>query len=172
MLALKAAATTFGVNFKDALNAPAAEFMLDFDPDVTFLKVSLAPINVTLRAAGSALRFTLPQGLTYEMNDLAGKNYRSVKSIVLPLFKFQCLLSDFDGPRGLRPLEWVEVASATFDLHADIYAAPKDWRKTALRQARFVAAQDHATRRARFLYEHNNTTNHKQCMPVHLSVPD
>ena len=70
---------------KDPLNSPSEDFKLTFDPDVTFLKVGLKSLDTTLRMNHAAVRLALPQGISYDANDLAGKEFRHVKSLVIPL---------------------------------------------------------------------------------------
>lgn len=153
LTALISASTTFGINLTDPLNSPSEEFKVIFDPDVTFLKVGLKSLDITLRMNYAAVRLALLHGLSYDANDLAGKEFRHVKSLVVPLAKAQCLLAYSDLSWRSLSQEWLEVAAATFDVHLDLYSAPPGWREDALRQHLFVSAQDEPTRRAPFLYE-------------------
>ena len=145
--------TAFELNMKDILNAPAAEFRPDYDPDVTFLTLQLQSVDLVVMSEACAIRLILSDGLRFDSNDLAGHSYRRVKSIEVTTSKVQCLLANA-GDKGLvGPSTWLEVGSAVFDLHMDIYDSPYNWPEDALRQTHFVQTQDSLTRRVPFLYE-------------------
>ncbi|KZT28945.1 hypothetical protein NEOLEDRAFT_1057065 [Neolentinus lepideus HHB14362 ss-1] len=141
------AADAFTLNFSDPLNTPAAEYALPLDPDVTFLKVSVDAIAFVWLAGDSALEILVPQGLSLNTNDLAGKLYRKVTTLRLPEAMAKGLRSS--GPA--RRL-WLEAVSFTVDLNLDMYSRPDGWQQTAHTQAGFVSTQDVLTGRAKILY--------------------
>ncbi|KAI0314094.1 hypothetical protein OF83DRAFT_1165342 [Amylostereum chailletii] len=140
-----AALNTLAANFKDPFNVPAAEFALPVDPDVTFLKVSLGAIDLIWETDRAAVQISLPEGLSIDMNDLAGKTYRKVTSLRLP--KAMCRLLQ----RPLGRDRWVEVAEVVLDTAVDIYGCPPQWSKSASDQAHFLMKEDGSTGRLRQL---------------------
>ncbi|KAG8901896.1 hypothetical protein FRB99_005016 [Tulasnella sp. 403] len=146
---LHAAARAFANNYPDALNAPDSGFELPLDPDMTFLKVVLPSADITLKDENTALHVVLPRGVSLDYNDVAGKTYRKVTSIHLPVADVKTLLRS-----PYKKDNWFEVASAKFDIHADIYSSPPGWEEDAARQLRFVTTQDSLTKRLRFLSGH------------------
>ncbi|KAH9858939.1 hypothetical protein C2E23DRAFT_880346 [Lenzites betulinus] len=139
--------SAFGLNFSDPLNAPAKEYAIPADPDVTFLKMKVNSVNAVWLADGAAAELVLPQGLRVDMNDLAGKSFRKATSVRLPEGTARLLLrSRQDRER------WIEAASIRLDVDIDIYSTPHDWKESARRQTDFIAQQDHLTGRAKILY--------------------
>ncbi|KAI0829807.1 hypothetical protein BC628DRAFT_1477689 [Trametes gibbosa] len=144
---LSSVGSAFGLNFSDPLNAPAKEYAIPSDPDVTFLKVQVESVNAVWVTGGAAAELTLPRGLRLDMNDLAGKSFRKVTSLRLPEATVRIILaSRQDRTR------WIEVADARVDVNLDLYSAPPGWQESARRQADFIAEQDHLTGRAKILY--------------------
>ncbi|KAL1942384.1 hypothetical protein VTO73DRAFT_5986 [Trametes versicolor] len=144
---LSSAGSAFGLNFSDPLNAPAKEYSIPSEPDVTFLKIQVESVNVVWLANGAAAELALPAGLRLDMNDLAGKEFRKVTSLRLPEGTARLLLaSKQDRAR------WVEAANACLSVDLDIYSAPPGWRDSARKQADFIAEQDRLTGRAKILY--------------------
>ncbi|GJE95456.1 hypothetical protein PsYK624_116400 [Phanerochaete sordida] len=147
---LSAASNAFALNFTDPLNAPAPEYDIPADPDVTFLKIALGEVAVIWQADRAALEFRLPNGLRVDNNDLAGKLYSKVTSLRIPDASLKLLLANDAVSNG-----WHEAGSAELDADIDIYSAPLGWRERAQAQAEFLAAQDGHTCRALFLYMPN-----------------
>ncbi|KAI0300988.1 hypothetical protein B0F90DRAFT_1720731 [Multifurca ochricompacta] len=142
---LQSALNAFIINYKDPMNAPAAEFALPLDPDVTLLKVTLASIDMTWSAGQVSVHCHLPQGLCIASNDLAGNNHRRVTSVSVPrvIIRFLHAL----GERN----DWVEAGEVVFDIALDNYSSPPGWQEGALSQAKFLAEQDEPTGRLRKL---------------------
>ncbi|KAF8271516.1 hypothetical protein EI94DRAFT_1770350 [Lactarius quietus] len=92
---LQSAIDAFTMNFKDPINAPATEFALPLDPDVTFLRISVA------------------SGLHMASNDLAGNNHRKVTSLSVPKVIVRFLHS-----LG-KDNDWVEAGEIVFDVALD-----------------------------------------------------
>lgn len=145
---LLATAQAFQVNYSDVLNAPDTDFELPVDPDLTFLKVVIPSIDVTLKDASAAVHLALEEGIAFDYNDLATTTYRKVSSIRMPCARLKTLLRS-----PYKRDDWLEVASAEVDLYTDIYSSPAGWQEDAARQLRFVMQQDAATKRLRFLYK-------------------
>ncbi|RPD53525.1 hypothetical protein L227DRAFT_535889, partial [Lentinus tigrinus ALCF2SS1-6] len=144
---LSAAFSSFGLNFSDPLNAPAKEYAIPSDPDVTFLKVHVDTVNVVWTAGNAAAELTMPNGLRIDMNDLAGKTFRKVTGVRLPRCAVKLLLaSKQDRAR------WIEAADARFDVDIDMYSAPPGWEESARLQTEFLVKQDALTGRAKILY--------------------
>ncbi|KAH9985984.1 hypothetical protein BJV74DRAFT_946145 [Russula compacta] len=142
---LQSAFDAFAMNYKDPMNAPAAEFALPLAPDVTFLKVSLASIDLTWSSALVSVHFSLPQGFHIASNDLAGNNYRKVSCLSVPEVIIRFLHSLGKGN------DWVEAGEVVFDAALDNYFSPSGWQESALSQAKFLAEQDEPTGRLRRL---------------------
>ncbi|CAL1706934.1 unnamed protein product [Somion occarium] len=145
---LQAAGSAFGFGFSDPLNAPAAEFAIPSDPDVTFLKISLGSANIVWIAPDAAVDISLPSGMRFESNDAAGKSYAKVTSVRVPSMTAKTLLASPSLPNV-----WYEAAEFAADAYLDIYSAPTGWREKATVQTAFIAAQDSLTRRIAFLYD-------------------
>lgn len=148
LLLLREAVAVLGFNYGDPFNAPDATFELPLDPDVTFLKVTLPGVDLTLKDANSSVNVSLPSGLLLDFNDLPGQTYAKVMSIRLPLCQVRNLLRS-----PYKRDHWFEVAWVRFDCFTDIYSAPPGWQEHANRQMKFLTEQDAPTRRLRFLYE-------------------
>ncbi|KAI0762082.1 hypothetical protein BD413DRAFT_680921 [Trametes elegans] len=146
---LSSVSSSFGLNFGDPLNAPAKEYAIPSDPDVTFLKVQVDTVNAVWLAGDAAVELTLPGGLRLDMNDLAGKSFRKVTSIRLPDGAAKLLLSSKQDRT-----RWIEAADVRVDADIDIYSAPIGWRESAQLQTDFIIKQDALTGRARILYAH------------------
>ncbi|KZT11041.1 uncharacterized protein LAESUDRAFT_741340 [Laetiporus sulphureus 93-53] len=148
---LSAVGSSFGLNFSDPLNAPAKEFEVPVDPDVTFLKLRLDSINVVWLAPGAAIELFIPDGLRLDSNDLAGKSYRKVISVRLPIATCKILVTS----RMSR--KWYEASRLDIDANVDIYSAPTGWQDRARAQTEYVAAQDKLTSRASCFYSARQT---------------
>lgn len=147
-------ATTFATGFQNVLDTVAEEYRLVFEPDVTFVKISVKSADLTWSIPQAAIRLSVPSGIRYDSNDLAGRTYKHIKSVVVPSVKLRCLLAQTPNtPRLLS--EWFEIASASFDINADIYGAPPNWKADAQRQRIFVQSQDMFTSRASWIYGSN-----------------
>jgi hypothetical protein len=138
------------------LDSLAEEYRLVFEPDVTFLKISVKSADLTWSIPQAAIRLSVPSGIRYDSNDLAGKTYRHTKSVVAPSIKLRCLLAQAPNKSGLLD-EWFEIASASFDINADIYGAPPNWKADAQRQRLFVQSQDMLSGRASWIYDSNSS---------------
>ncbi|PCH43678.1 hypothetical protein WOLCODRAFT_122406 [Wolfiporia cocos MD-104 SS10] len=163
---LSLASTSFGVNFADPLNAPAQEFAVPADPDVTFLKVTLDSANIVWRAGTIAVELALPMGIRFDSNDLAGKFHRKVNSIRLPFATCTTLLASRSHTR------WYEASKVTFDVNLDIYSAPDNWQESAQAQANFISAQDALTGRARVLYSRDISIQSLEEIPSGRGILD
>ncbi|CDO69204.1 hypothetical protein BN946_scf185042.g106 [Trametes cinnabarina] len=151
---LSSVGSAFSLNFSDPLNAPAKEYAIPVDPDVTFLKVQVDTVNVVWLVGEAVAELTLSDGLRLDRNDLAGKSFSQVTSLRLPDGTAKLLLaSKQDRSR------WIEAADARIDVDVDVYSAPPGWREAAKRQTDFVAAEDAPTGRARILYMQDKDTS-------------
>ncbi|KAI0663325.1 hypothetical protein C8Q70DRAFT_1102776 [Cubamyces menziesii] len=144
---LSSVGSAFGLNFSDPLNAPAKEYAIPADPDVTFLKVQVDTVNAVWLAGEAAAELSLPNGLRFDTNDLAGKSFRRVTSLRLPEGSAKLLLSSKQDRS-----RWIEAADARLDVDLDIYSTPSGWRESARRQTEFISEQDAPTGRAKILY--------------------
>ncbi|KAG9221064.1 hypothetical protein CCMSSC00406_0005497 [Pleurotus cornucopiae] len=150
---LAVAGRSFGLNYVDAANAPAAEYMPPLDPDITILKFTLSSLDLTWLASPAALVVSLPKGLQIDSNDKPGLFHKRVTSIRLPIVTANLL----HATPSLRKA-WLETASFSTDLNLDIYAAPYGWQAKARAQNEFVAKQDSLTgRAARMLAQYQRT---------------
>ncbi|KAJ8503140.1 hypothetical protein ONZ45_g11120 [Pleurotus djamor] len=133
----------FGLNYVDATNAPAAEYMPPLDPDVTIVKASLRSVEFTWLAEPAALVVSLPKGIKVDLNDKPGAFHKKLASLMLPTVSVKILHAT---PSSRKT--WLEAAAISLDLDVDIYTAPKNWRLKAMEQNNFVNAEDHGTGRA------------------------
>ncbi|KAI0699566.1 hypothetical protein BC835DRAFT_1412549 [Cytidiella melzeri] len=145
---IMAAGRQFELNFTDPMNAPAQEYDIPTDPDVTFLKVAVDQFNLVWHVDNAAAELSLPKGLRLDFNDLAGKSHKSVTSVRVPQASVKLLLS-----RAAEMNDWHEAMNVLLDLNVDLYSAPTGWMKKAQAQAEFLVAQDSYTERVMFLYK-------------------
>ncbi|KAJ7901907.1 hypothetical protein B0H14DRAFT_3080144 [Mycena olivaceomarginata] len=144
---LSSAGTAFGLNFDDLSNAPAATYAVPVPPDVTFLKFSLAALDVTWRVDHAALLLSLPDGLHADVNDAGGQFHRNLTSLRVPRICVKFLLRSLAENR-----RWLEVCEMESDAYLDIYSSPIGWRKKAADQAAFIEEQDLLTGRAKRMF--------------------
>ncbi|KAI0093075.1 hypothetical protein BDY19DRAFT_882324 [Irpex rosettiformis] len=144
---IAASGRQFGLNFTDPMNAPAPEYEIPSDPDVTFLKVTVDQLNLVWQIDNAAAELSLPKGLRIDVNDVGGKFYKSVTSIRVPLAIAKLLVSQSVGAS-----DWHEAMCARMDVNIDIYSAPPGWKEKAQAQMEFLVAQDSHTERVMFLY--------------------
>ncbi|KAI0035556.1 hypothetical protein K488DRAFT_82999 [Vararia minispora EC-137] len=135
------AISSFGANFKDPFNAPAAEFAIPSRPDANWYKVSLSSVDVISTEGDVAFQVLLPTGLRLDTNDLAGDTYRRVTSLRIPGASLRvmrhCVARDC----------WVEAGELGLEVTLEMYSAPVGWQETAKRQAEFIAKEDARTGR-------------------------
>ncbi|KAG6849567.1 hypothetical protein H0H93_007348 [Arthromyces matolae] len=141
---LAAAGNAFRLNFTDAPNSPANEYLPHVDPDVTFVKVSLGSLNVVWKAGLAAFVIGLRQGLRLDSNDLGGRFHRKSTSVKIPEITLKVLLAS-----ALYENRWLEAGHVSADAYLDVYSASPDFQKIAQAQASFIAEQDDLTGRAR-----------------------
>ncbi|KAG6900261.1 hypothetical protein C0993_000714 [Termitomyces sp. T159_Od127] len=161
---LAAAGNAFRLNFVDALNAPAYEYLPPVEPDgrflvtlphsinlleetVSFVKLSVQSFDMTWRAGQAALALNLPRGIKLNSNDLGGRFHRKLTSVKVPDIDVKVLLAS--QPHGSR---WVEAARFSADAYVDVYTAPLGYRETARKQIAYIEEQDRLTGRARRMF--------------------
>ncbi|KAJ7188161.1 hypothetical protein C8R46DRAFT_12137 [Mycena filopes] len=144
---LSSTATAFRLNFADPSNAPAADYLLPEFPDLTFLKFSLAALDVTWRVEQAALLISLPNGLKAALDDSGGRYHRKLTSLRVPRVCIKFLLRSLTEHH-----RWLEVCELETDAYLDIYSSPPGWRAKAETQAAFVQEQDTPTRRAEAMF--------------------
>ncbi|KAH9485425.1 Protein CSF1 [Psilocybe cubensis] len=145
---LASAIHSFRLNFVDVVNAPAHDFMPAVDPDVTFYKVTVKPIELTWKSERAALYVQLPHGLVFDSNDLGAHQYRSVMALRIHQLNASVLLASSTE----RKNQWLEAASVLFDMDLDIYSSPTGHRGMTRKQLLFIEEQDKPTGRAKFMF--------------------
>ncbi|KAJ7647262.1 hypothetical protein FB45DRAFT_987066 [Roridomyces roridus] len=144
---LSSASNAFWLNYVDLPNAPAAEYMLPVYPDLTFVKFSLAALDLTWRVARASLLFSLPKGLTADTNDLGGQSHRKLTKLQIPSISVKFLLRS-----QVEQRHWLEVSGLETDAFLDIYSLPAHWREKADSQTAFIKEQDILTGRAERMF--------------------
>ena len=141
-------AVSVATGFKNPLDSLAEEYCLVFEPDVTVVKFSVNFADLTWSIPQAAIL----SGVRVDSNDLGRKKtYKHIKSVIVPSVKLQCL-AQMPNDAGLLN-EWFEIASASFDISADIYGAPPDWNVHMQCQRTFVQSQDMLTSQAPWIYD-------------------
>ena len=130
-------------NYQDFDNAPADIYLPQVPPDVTFFKMEVRHFSMTLATDQAALTVDLPKGINLDTSTWATQNFRSAIGVVIPAITAQ-MLRKVD--------QWRNVANIQTDLSLQIFNAPPQWRLRASDQQKFLAEQDGATQRVRFLY--------------------
>lgn len=112
---------------------------------VTFLRISVASVELTWSAELVSVHLHVPQGLRMVSNDLAGNNHQKVTSLSVPkvVIRFLHALG--------KKNDWAEAGEVVFDVALDNYSSPSGWKEGALAQAKFLAKQDQPTGRLRKL---------------------
>lgn len=147
-------AGSFSTGFSDVLDSIAEDFRIIYEPDVTFLSLAVKSVDLTCSLPHTAVQLSLSDGLRFDSNDFPGKNHKTTKSLAIPSVKMRSLLAR-SHRYSRRAEEWFEVACATFDIHADVYGAPSNWKQEAERQKLFAQSQDNLTTRAPWIYDPN-----------------
>ncbi|KAG2364907.1 hypothetical protein BDR07DRAFT_1557955 [Suillus spraguei] len=133
------------LNYTDLANAPATEFGVPVDPDVTFIRFSTNHVDVTWSAGATAVNLSIPSGFNVHTNDLEGQFCGRLTSIRLPLASLKILLSSRDSKTS-----WCEAADLSTDINLDIYKSPK---VRNLSQMDFMKGQDELTNRVQHLLD-------------------
>ncbi|XP_006461147.1 hypothetical protein AGABI2DRAFT_185437 [Agaricus bisporus var. bisporus H97] len=152
---LAEAGRSFGLGFKDVVNAPAAEYMPPVEPDITFYKVNVGGMEATLRIGNSALHLICNSGIKLESNDLGGANYAKSLGLRILHVGIKVLLKG-----STERNTWLEAADVMTDLHVDMYTAPKGFKAHIAKQRAFVAEQDKPTDRAAKVLSRINGEHH------------
>jgi hypothetical protein len=113
---------------------------------VTFLKLSVAAVDLTWKTQGSLLSITLDEGIQLDSNDLGSDTYKKSLSIRLPTANVKVLT-----PSGNKKSIWLEAADINGSATIDMYLSPVGWKSLAAEQAKFVFTQDSATWRVKRL---------------------
>ncbi|KAG0707320.1 hypothetical protein DFH29DRAFT_995117 [Suillus ampliporus] len=142
---LLASLNAFRLNYSDLANAPATEFGVPVDPDVTFIRFSTGHVNATWSAGATAVNLSIPSGFSVHTNDLEGQFCGKLTSVRLPLASLKILLSSNDSKTT-----WCEAADLSTDINLDIYKSPKT---RDLSQMDFIEGQDELTCRAQYLLD-------------------
>ncbi|OJA20857.1 hypothetical protein AZE42_02968 [Rhizopogon vesiculosus] len=142
---LTACLNTFRLNYMDLANAPATEFGVPVDPDVTFIKFSIGLVDATWLAGATAVNLSMPSGLSVHTNDLEGQFCGKLTSVRLPLASLKVLLSS-----SASKTTWCEAADLAADINMDIYRSPKSRNPS---QMEFIQGQDELTHRAQYLLD-------------------
>ncbi|KAF9241526.1 hypothetical protein BU15DRAFT_87119 [Melanogaster broomeanus] len=138
-----AAVDALRIHYTDIVNAPASDFSVPLDPDLTFVKLSLKALNATCLAGTAAVDLNLPQGLTLHTNDLQGQLCGKLVSLRLPLASLKTLVTSNPARKS-----WSEAAAIDFDLEVESYTSPKTKENA---QNTFLHGQDVLTQRAQYL---------------------
>lgn len=140
--------SSFQLNFKDELNAPAQEFMLELYPDVTFLKLRLSSLHINVETGDASLAIALPDGLQLSFNNMPTTSRAGLISLIVPEGQTQALLqASKDGQI------WLEAAAMKFDASIDVHSRPPNWKAEGKEQLDFIREQDAVTRRVPFIYD-------------------
>ncbi|KAG2036116.1 hypothetical protein BDR03DRAFT_898980 [Suillus americanus] len=133
------------LNYADLANAPATEFGVPVDPDVTFIRFSTSHVDSTWSVGATAVNLSIPSGFSVHTNDLEGQFCGKLTSVRLPLASLKILLSSRDSKTS-----WCEAADLSTDINLDMYRSPKIRN---LSQMDFMKGQDELTHRAQHLLD-------------------
>ncbi|KAG2345485.1 hypothetical protein BDR05DRAFT_880204 [Suillus weaverae] len=150
------------LNYTDLANAPATEFGIPVDPDVTFIRFSTSHVDATWSVGATAVNLSIPSGLSVHTNDLEGQFCGKLTSVRLPLVSLKILLSSRDSKTS-----WCEAADLSTDINLDIYRSPK---VRNLSQMKFMKGQDELTHRAQHLLDEVERAR-KASLPDNRHIP-
>ncbi|KAG8213869.1 hypothetical protein J3R82DRAFT_10613 [Butyriboletus roseoflavus] len=142
--AILAVVDAFRIHFTDVANAPANEFSVPLDPDLTYVKLSLKALKVTCLAGAAAVDLDVSKGLTLHTNDLQGQLCGKSLSLRLPLASVKALVTSDTSRKS-----WSEAAAMDFDFVLDSFTCRETNRNP---QGTFLHEQDLSTQRARHLF--------------------
>jgi hypothetical protein len=114
---------------------------------VTFVKLSLDTLQGIWHAGQAAAELSLPQGVTFNSNDLGGKFHKKSSCLRLPSASVKLYLTAWNEQRS-----WVEAAELAGDTYLDIYSSPPGWLNLARAQSEFIQEQDILTGRAKRMF--------------------
>lgn len=149
---LMRAGTAVGLTFTDSDNAPAADYLIPVDPDITALSVKVHSLDVAVRGSATAVQLYLPQGVDLRFDDLASAPFLKHLRVEVPELTLRAL-----APLFGRSAPWMEVASIDIDLSIVLGLSHSGWEARAREQLAFVALQDSLTKRCPFLYGHGDS---------------
>ncbi|KAI8057143.1 hypothetical protein BDF22DRAFT_227395 [Syncephalis plumigaleata] len=133
-------------------------------PDVTFLRVGLKQLDLTIWGSQeTATRLLLPDGIRLEFQNLIGEKYSKKTRLTVPQIVIRSLAatkSDTDDPiiSSSDLLVWTEVAFIETSLDFTAYSHTSDWYEKRELQRNFLHDQDRNTRRCTFLYSSDTDT--------------
>ncbi len=119
-------------------------------PIVTFLRLAVRSLGITIQQGHSEVVITMPAGLSVGINTLAGQAYYSVVSVTVPEIYLSLMMALAQSYEA-----YCEIASASGAVEFDLFGTPRGWQDKATMQQAFITAQDSATRRLKDLYAHH-----------------
>ncbi|GAA5906531.1 hypothetical protein JCM8208_000472 [Rhodotorula glutinis] len=140
-----------GLTFTDSDNAPAPDYVVPVDPDITALTVQVRSLDVAVRGTATAVQLYLPHGVDLRFDDLATAPFLKHLRLEVPELTLRAL-----APLFGRSAPWMEVASVDVDLSVVLGLSHSGWEARAREQLAFVALQDGLTKRCPFLYGHGD----------------
>ncbi|MBW0473043.1 hypothetical protein O181_012758 [Austropuccinia psidii MF-1] len=138
--------------FTDKENALLADLPLNPNPDATFARLTSERVDLILLTSRCRTRLHLPSGLHVFFHDLCSDSFKSYLEIIIPLFGLYIMVPDSRADFNAPSVPWLEVASCTGNVEAEVLFAPLFWEKHARSQRAFLEEQDYITRNCYFLY--------------------
>jgi hypothetical protein len=140
-------------NFTDLENAPASFYIPKTPPDVTFFKLGIDEVAVTLFSDNTAVSLSLPDGVNLDTSSWATRSFSSAVGLVIPAIKVHLLEQD------TYRRKWASTASIDTALALDVFSAPFGWREKASEQQKFLKREDGPTKRTWYMYQRSGDEN-------------
>ncbi|ORX35037.1 hypothetical protein BD324DRAFT_652754 [Kockovaella imperatae] len=150
--------------FSDFENAPAEIYMPKTPPDVTFLKMALGEVAVTVFDHDSALSVHIPEGVNINTTTWATRSFQAAIAVVVPDIQVLLLSRQEDD-------EWTTMSSIRSDICINVFNVGSGWRDKVERQQAFLQKEDKPTGRIAFLYSDEPMTVRAHAGIHHLPNP-
>ncbi|KAI8987036.1 hypothetical protein BDB01DRAFT_849190 [Pilobolus umbonatus] len=151
---------TFVYNLIDEDNAVPQELETAPLPDVTFLKLYVQEINLSLMSINSATNVSIQDGILLEFDNLINKKYSQQITVKIPAIITRCLAKPSTSTvEDGNEFPWVEVANADLGFNITVLRHTASWKLKRKEQQKYIKTQDDETHRCIRLYRDADTAS-------------
>lgn len=134
-------------DFVDVENAPTEFYIPKTPPDVTFFKLGIEEIAVTLFVDDLAVSVNMPAGVNLDTSSLATRSFASAVGVSIPNIQVSML------ERASHSHKWSSLGTLKTGVALDVFSAPSGWQEKADAQQRFLMEEDAPTKRIWYMYQ-------------------
>ena len=116
------------------------------DVAVTFFKLGIDQVSLTLFTDSAAVAVDLPAGVNLDTSTWATRSFKSAVGLIIPYIRLTLLEHD------TYQRKWVSSGQIQTAVNLDVYNAPSGWQEKASEQQAFLLAQDGHTQRIWYMY--------------------